>query len=57
MPALAGLFGALKQDRSLIRHAMHPRMISYIYQNETRFHETPLAYFYRHILRNDRRDP
>jgi GT2 family glycosyltransferase len=52
MPAFAGLFGALKQDRSLIRHAMPAPMVSYIYQNETRFHESPLAYFYRQILRN-----
>jgi GT2 family glycosyltransferase len=54
--ALAGLFGAFRQDRSLIKHAMPAPMVSYIYQNETRFHESPLAYFHRHILRNDRRD-
>ena len=57
MPAFAGLLGAFKQDRSLIKRGMHAQMISYIYQNETRFHETPPAYFYRHILLNGRSDP
>jgi GT2 family glycosyltransferase len=55
MPAFAGLFGAFKHDRSLIKHAMPAQMISYIYQNETRYHESALAYFYRQILRNDGR--
>jgi GT2 family glycosyltransferase len=56
MPAFAGLFAAVKQDRSLIKHAMNPHMISYIYRNETRFHEKPLEYFSRYILPAARRD-
>jgi len=52
IPAFAGLLGALKQDRALIKHAMPAQMISYIYQNEIRFHRTPLTYLYRKISRN-----
>jgi GT2 family glycosyltransferase len=50
MPALAGLFEALNQDRALIKRAMPAPMISYIHQNEIRFHEKPVRYFRRHIL-------
>jgi GT2 family glycosyltransferase len=57
LPAFAGLFAAIRQDRSLIKHAMDAQMISYIYRNEMRFHENPLEYFYRHILTKFRSDP
>lgn len=57
MPAFGGLFAAIKQDRCLIKHAMHPQMVSYIYRNETRFHEKPFEYFCRHVLTRVRRDP
>jgi hypothetical protein len=56
LPTFSGLFAAIRQDRSLIKHAMRPEMISYINRNEMRFHEKPVQYFRRHILTNLRHD-
>jgi GT2 family glycosyltransferase len=56
-PAFAGLFAAIAQDHALFKRSMNSQMLSYIFQNETRFHESPLEYFHRQILRRPRRDP
>ncbi len=57
LPTIAGLLAAIRQDRSLMKRAMHPGMASYIYRNELRFHEKAPIYFYRHVLRKPRHDP
>jgi hypothetical protein len=55
MPALAGLSAALDQDSSLLKRSMNPKMILYLKQNETRFHDSPFEYSYRQILKIRRR--
>jgi len=55
-PAFAGLFAAIAQDDSLFKRPMTADMLSYVFQKETRFHENPFEYFYRHILQKASRD-
>ncbi len=55
MPAFAGLSAALDQDSSLLKRSMNPKMILYLKQNETRFHDSPFEYSYRQILKIRRR--
>ncbi len=57
MPALSGLAAAIHQDYSLFKRSMNMHMLSYIYRNETRFHENPFEYFYRRVLVKLRPDP